>query len=183
MPILKKLLVITSCALLYYGCFYLNKFVFDELEFSFGVNWVFIPSGLKLLMVLIAVEDAAIGITLASWMIGLDHYYLDSLLSTLVTGVISGCSPLLARKICLDFLGIDKELVGLSPRSILIMSLVFSILSASLHQLWFLYNNISENFLNSLAVMALGNMLGTALVLSAISIGDRYLVRLFKPSE
>ena len=183
MPILKKLLVITSCALLYYGCFYLNKFVFDELEFSFGVNWVFIPSGLKLLMVLIAVEDAAIGITLASWMIGLDHYYLDSLLTTLVTGVISGCSPLLARKICLDFLGIDKELIGITPRSILIMSLVFSILSASLHQIWFFHNRATENFLHSLAVMAVGDLLGTALVLSVISIGDRYLLRLFKPSE
>lgn len=166
----KRLLLIAICALVYYWCFYLNKFIFDEYEFSFGVNWVFIPSGLQLVMVLIAIEDAAIGIALASCVIGFEHYQMDSMIRTLVTGIIAGSSPLLARKICFDFLGIDKNLRHISSKSILMMSIIFSIISASLHQIWFFYNGATDKFIHSLAVMALGDFLGTALVLTLISI-------------
>ena len=54
--------------------------------------------------------------------------------------------------------------------NIIQMSLVFACLSASLHQIWFFYNGKSEAFTQSLFVMAVGNLLGTALVLVAISI-------------
>ena len=171
----KRLLLIASCAFFYYWCFYLNKFIFDEYEFSFGVNWIFIPSGLQLVMVLIAIEDAAIGIGLASLLIGLDNYQLESLTRTLVTAVISGGSPLLARKICLDFLGIDNELFKLTPKSILVMSIVFSVLSATLHQIWFSYNGVTQQFAQSLFVMAIGDLFGTALVLTLISTASKFI--------
>ena len=175
MAIYKRLLLIASCAFFYYWFFYLNKFIFDEYEFSFGVNWIFIPSGLQLVMVLIAIEDAAIGIGLASLLIGLDNYQLESLTRTLVTAVISGGSPLLARKICLDFLGVDKELFKLTPKSILVMSIVFSVLSATLHQIWFSYNSVTQQFAHSLFVMAIGNLFGTALVLTLISTASKFI--------
>jgi hypothetical protein len=48
------------------------------------------------------------------------------------------------------------------------MSFVFAIVSASLHQIWFFYNEKSEAFTQSLFVMAVGNLLGTILVLGTI---------------
>ena len=178
-----RALVVASCALLYYWCFYFNRFIFNQLEFSFGVNWIFIPSGLRLVMVLIAIEEAAIGIVFASFLIGLENYYLESLLKTSVTAIISGGSPLLARIICLNFLGIDKELFKLTPKSILVMSIVFSLLSASLHQLWFNYNGLNQQFIHSLTVMAIGDLIGTILVLSLISVTTRFVKKFDSPGQ
>jgi hypothetical protein len=170
MHLLKRILTVSACALFYYLAFSLNKAIFDEYDFSFGVNWVFVPSGLQLVLVLTAVEDAALGITLASWLIGFLYYPLESDIRTMMTGVITGLSPVIARKISFDHLGIEADLRNLSFQAIVQMSFIFALLSAALHQLWFYYNGVSDKFIHSLMVMALGNVLGTLLVLSVIKI-------------
>jgi hypothetical protein len=48
------------------------------------------------------------------------------------------------------------------------MSVIFSLLSATLHQLWFFYNNVSDIFINNLFVMIIGNLSGTIIVLLLI---------------
>jgi hypothetical protein len=168
--LIKKITLVLTSALIYFLIFNLNKILFDTYEFSYGVNWIFIPSGFQLVLVLVAVGEGALGIVLASFIIGLENYYLDSVIRTFITALISGLAPLLSRKICFDFLGIDKELLNISAKAIIQMSLVFAFLSASLHQIWFFYNGKSEAFTQSLFVMAVGNLLGTALVLGTISI-------------
>ena len=170
MPLPKRIALVLACALFYYVIFHLNKLLFDTFEFSYGVNWVFIPSGFQLLIVLIAALDGAIGVALASLLIGFEFYFLDSFIRTLITALISGGSPLLARKICFDFLGIDKELTKLTSKAILQMSVVFGLISATLHQLWYFYNDKSDAFIQSLLVMTLGNLLGTALVLTTLKL-------------
>ena len=170
MTVIKKIALVLACALFYYLIFYFNKLLFEAYEFSYGVNWVFIPSGIQLLLVLVALEEGAVGIALASFLIGLENYYLESALRTLITGLISGFAPLLARKICFDFMGVDQQLIKITPKAIFQMSVVFSFISAILHQLWFFYNGKSDAFLQSLIVMAVGNLLGTALVLTALKL-------------
>ena len=76
MQFFKTLLTVSGYVAIYYWVFYLNKLIFDTYEFSFGVNWVFIPSGLQLLLVLIAVENAAIGIAIATCLIGFNDYQI-----------------------------------------------------------------------------------------------------------
>lgn len=49
------------------------------------------------------------------------------------------------------------------------MSLIFGFISASLHQVWFYYNNKSVEFLSDLLVMYVGNIFGTALVLMSVT--------------
>jgi hypothetical protein len=168
MLLAKKIVTTLACACFYYFAFTFNRFIFNEYTFSFGVNWIFIPSGLQLVLVLIAVEEAAIGIMLASWLIGFQHYYLGSDLHTITTGIITGTSPLLARKISFDFLHIEEDLKNLTIKSILQMSVIFSLLSATLHQLWFFYNNVSDIFINNLFVMIIGNLSGTIIILLLI---------------
>ena len=136
---IKNSSVVLISALVYLLFFYLNKLFFASYEFSYGVNWIFIPSGIQLLLVLVAGVYGAIGIFLASVVIGLQNYYLDSVFLTLITAFISGSSPLLARKICFDFLGVNKNLRNITFSLIVKMSLIFGLISASLHQLWFFF--------------------------------------------
>ena len=92
MTLPKRIALVAACALFYYVIFYLNKLLFDTYEFSYGVNWVFIPSGFQLLIVLIAAVDGAIGVALASIAIGFELYFLESSFRTLITAFISGGS-------------------------------------------------------------------------------------------
>jgi hypothetical protein len=109
MKFITKISLVLLSALAYYLIFYANKIIFESLEFSYGVNWIFIPSGIQLLLVLILIGEGALGIVLASFIIGLENYYLDSVIRTFITALISGIAPLISRKICFDFLGIEKR--------------------------------------------------------------------------
>jgi hypothetical protein len=177
---IKNSFIVLISALVYLLFFYLNKLFFASYEFSYGVNWIFIPSGIQLLLVLVAGVYGAIGIFLASVVIGLQNYYLDSVFLTLITALISGGSPLVARKICFDFLGVDKNLRNITFSLIVKMSLIFGFISASLHQVWFFYNNKSDDFLNSLLVMFSGDIAGTMLVFLMVSFLNIIVFR-FKP--
>ena len=75
MKVMKKIALVVVSALVYYLVFYLNKLFFGIYEFSYGVNWIFIPSGIQLLLVLVAGIDGALGIFLASLFIGLENYF------------------------------------------------------------------------------------------------------------
>ncbi len=52
---------------------------------------------------------AALGIALVSLAIDLIHYFNGDVITAVVTGLISGGSPLLARTICIDRLGLKEE--------------------------------------------------------------------------
>jgi len=169
MKTIKSITFILASSFFYYLTFSVNQQFFNAYEFSFGVNWVFIPSGIQLLLVLVSGVYGAIGIFIASFIIGLKDYYLDSVFLTLITAFISGGSPLLARKICFDFLGVDKNLRNITFKLIVQISLIFGLISASIHQVWFFYNSRSDDFLNNLLVMFSGDIAGTMLVLLSVS--------------
>ena len=179
----KQVITAIACAIGYYIVFNFNQLLFNEYKFSFGVNWVFIPSGLQLVLVLTAVESAAVGIIMASWIIGYTDYFIGSLIFTFVTGLLTGVSPLISRKISFDFLSIEEDLGNLTFKGIVQMSVIFALISATLHQLWFFYNDISDKFLHSAAVMAIGNLLGTIVVLCLIKVTSHTLRRIVSASK
>ena len=183
MHLIKQIFTVLVCAVAYYVVFYFNKFIFNEYVFSFGVNWVFIPSGLQLVLVLTAVESAALGIVLASWIIGYTDYFVGSLIFTFITGLITGASPLISRKISFDFLHIEEDLRNLTFKGIVRISMIFALISATLHQLWFFYNDVSDRFIHNTVVMAIGNLLGTIVILSFIKVTSETFMRNSSPSK
>lgn len=167
---------ILSLAMGYVAMFYCNGFLFDSLQFSHGVNWVFLPSGLRLLLVLIFGFDGALGISLGSLII---NYALgDTGVFAVGKAVISGFSPLLARYMVVHHFSLGRQLEGIQYRMLFKISVTFALVSAVAHQLWFFWHEKTENFVSSTLVMALGDLLGTALVLTLFS----WLIRTFKLS-
>lgn len=165
-----RVLLVLGCAVVYFFAFKLNFLLFDSLEFSQGVNWIFLPSGLRILLVLVLMSSGALGIAFASCFINYTTGSADQHMFNIVTGVISGFAPLLARKICVDYLQLGASLNNLTSKSLFQLSVVFALLSAVLHQVWFFWNAVSENFIASSLVMAVGDWLGTVLVLATASL-------------
>ena len=168
-PVAKALFVV-ACAVAYFFAFKLNLMLFDSLEFSQGVNWIFLPSGLRMLLVLVLLHSSAIGIALASCYINYMMGSTDQHVFNIVTALISGFAPLIARQICVDYLQLGTSLNNLTSKSLFQLSVVFAVISGVLHQVWFFWNHATENFVVNSFVMSVGDWVGTVLVLATASV-------------
>jgi hypothetical protein len=162
---MKRLWVILIAALIYYTSLYFNELMWGETEFSFDVHWVFFPSGIRFILVLLALESGAIGIALGGMIWNFQDHPDLGFEFAFITGCIAGLSPWLARGLSVKFLNLDEQFKVVSPQTLLKISMLFATLSAMLHQVWFFYQGLTENWGVSFGVMALSNWIGTLLVL------------------
>ena len=165
MTISKKLLVIGIAAVLYYLSLWFNELIWGETEFSFDVHWVFFPSGIRFILVLLALEWGAVGIALGGMLWNFQDHPDLGLEFAVITGLIAGLSPVIARKLSVQFLDLDPEFKVVTPLTLLKISMLFATLSALLHQIWFFSQGLTEHLPLSFGVMAMSNLAGTWLVL------------------
>jgi hypothetical protein len=159
--------MVALSALAYWLMFGLNQWLFSAFDFSTGVSWVYLPSGMRLMLVLLFGAWGASGIVLASAYITVATGYLPAdLTTTVVTGLISGFAPWLAWRWCRDFAQLDMDLNNLNGKNLAIVALVFALVSPVLHQLWFAWRGVSADWISATAVMAIGDWVGTVLVLA-----------------
>lgn len=158
--------VIAACCLAYVLLERLNHYAFEALQYATMVHWIYLPSGLRLACVLIFVVPGAIGVALGLVLVTWPYFAGDPV-SALATGVASGLAPLLARRICHRFLGMDLELRNLTPARLFVIAAVFAAMSAAMLQAIFVWRGYSVNYLLGTAVMALGDLVGTVIVLYA----------------
>jgi hypothetical protein len=157
------------CAIAYFYAFQLNLYWFDWFEYSPGANWIFIPSGLRLLFVLVLLETGALGIAAASLLIN----YLgtpDAHLFNIVTALLSAGSPYVSRHIAVHLLKLSPQLAGLTSGEFFKLSVLFAVISSTLHQIWFSWQGVTDNWLLSALAMGVGDWLGTVLVLAFASL-------------
>jgi ABC-type glycerol-3-phosphate transport system permease component len=161
-----KALIMLGCAAFYVYAFKLNFYFFESLNFSQGVNWVFIPSGLRLLFVLVFLEAGAIGVIAGSIFINYTIFQPENFQHIIVTGLISGASPLLALAVSRRIFSLDSTLSGFTTQTLFKVSVLFALFSSVLHQGWFFVVGDTDNFIINSAVMALGDWFGTVLVIA-----------------
>jgi len=157
--------VVIGTALAYGVLFQVNNWLFGALTFSAGVNWIFLPSGLRLAFILVFGLSGALGIALASIVTSLLFFFEGDWTFAAVTGLISGGAPLMAHKFCQDFLGLGADLQNLSGAGLLKMAAVFAIISPLMHQLWFVSQGVTQDFWPSTSAMVVGDLLGSLAVL------------------
>ncbi len=166
-----SLIVVIGSALGFYLLCQINDWLFQALAYAEGVNWVFLPSGLRLGLVLMFGGAGALGVVLGSLFVGLDRP--QALEVTVVAALLSGLAPWLARWVCLRALGLRDNLSHLKARQLMQMALIFALISSVLHQVFYVSTGLSDSLLKGTAVMALGDLLGTLLVLYGLKIALR----------
>jgi hypothetical protein len=164
-----QLTSITSSALLYYGCFHLNLLLFESLELHSGANWIFLPAGVRLLCTLVLAGAGAIGLLIASLISSLQFYAEMGLLTNLVSACISAGAPYLVYRLAL-MNGFPATLEKLNAAKLCLLSLVYALMSALLHSLWYWLRSVHTDFLSGFSAMLAGDLIGTMLVLYAMKI-------------
>jgi hypothetical protein len=159
-------------ALAYSALFYLNSWLTSHLAYGLGVNWIYLPAGLRLFLTLIFGLPAAIGISVVSFLICYFGEFPPEFTTCLGIGLISGFAPYLARIFVISNIKLAPDLSDLSLPKLVGCILIYALLSAGLHQWWFAVRGLDESgSLNHFLVMFLGDIFGTVLLVTLIKYG------------
>ena len=140
-----------------------------------GAHLVHIPSGFKLLLVLVCGWSAALAIGVVSFAAGALFFFKDQHLLALQLALANALAPWLTRRFFIDHLALDESLSNLNSRRLLSMGLLFALLNSCMNQLLIQYNGASTSLMDGLLVMFIGDVTGILLVM----VGFRALVRRF----
>ena len=156
-------------ALSYTSLFYFNNWLTSELVFGLGVNWIYLPAGLRLFLTLIFGLPGAIGISFASFLISYYGNFSHDLVLCIGIGLVSGFAPYLARVFVMSNLRLTPDLSDLNFQKLVLCILIYALLSAGLHQWWFSTIALENaGSLSHFSVMFIGDVLGSLLLISLI---------------
>jgi hypothetical protein len=124
---------------------------------------------LRLLFVLVLLRTGAMSIVIGTLLVNYNIGNPDTHVVNIVTALISGASPYIARQLAVIWFGLDQQLGNVSGRMFFHLSVLFSGVNALTHQLWYFWEGRTQNFLGSAAAMAVGDWTGTVLVLATAS--------------
>jgi hypothetical protein len=166
-------------ALLYSALFFFNDWLTEIVKYDLGVSWVYLPAGLRLFLILIFGLAGAIGIAAASFAISYFGVFPPDLVTCIGIGLISGFAPLLAKWVVVSNTHISNDLSNLSLQKILFCILVYALVSAGLHQWWFVVRDLESGSLNHFLVMFAGDVAGSILLIVLV----KYSIDLIKRSK
>jgi hypothetical protein len=166
-------------ALLYSTLFFFNDWVTEAAKYDLGVSWIYLPAGLRLFLILIFGLAGAIGIAIASFTISYFGVFLPDLVTCIGIGLISGFAPLLAKWVVVSNIPINNDLSNLSLQKIIFCVVVYSLMSAGLHQYWFVLRGLESGSLDHFLVMFIGDIAGSILLIALI----KYSIDLVKRSK
>jgi len=158
-------------AALYMAFFYFNQSITAPLEEARGVNWIFLPAGLRIFLTLILDYSGAIGLAIASLLINYIGFYDYGFTSTLGIAVICGVAPLLGRHFVIHNLKVQPDLSNISLKQLLVIIVAYSLLSSGLHQLWFAARGLDSGSWNHFVAMFCGDVAGSILFVAVIKYG------------
>ena len=152
--------------------FYINSWITTELVFGLGVNWIYLPAGLRLFLTLIFGLPGAIGIAIASTLISYYGELSSDLAICIGTGLISGFAPYLARIFVFSNVKLESDLSNLNLQKLLLCIVIYALMSAGLHQYWYATLGLENTgSVNHFAVMAIGDVMGSILLIALIKSG------------
>jgi len=165
MQIQKTIFVVLTTALAYVALFSINSYAYNALDMSASEPWVFLPSGLRILSILLFVEWGSLGLVLGSILMGWGQVYGEDPALALGVAVISGLAPLVARSLYMRYGALDENLEGLTAACLLRLTLVFCAISALMQQAWLAYCGRTNDVLQSMGMHFTGELLGALLLL------------------
>jgi hypothetical protein len=173
-----QLAMVGATIILFLAALAVNELLFTRLEFGAGVNWIYLPAGVRLLCTLLFAEAGAIGLLLVSWLVCFFHFFPNDPVRAFAGGILASAAPYGVYLIARHVYGLNATLTNLSPLRLLQCALMFSIASPALHHLWFAFYEHKPHLAESFAAMLTGDLAGTLIVLY----GARWLLLRVRPA-
>jgi hypothetical protein len=143
----------------------INELLFAQFEFAPGINWIYLPAGVRLLATLMFGEAGAVGLLFISWIVCFVDFFPNDPVRSFVGGILASASPYLVYRAMQCFTDLQPSLQNLTAKRLLVCALMFSFASPFLHHLWFALYEHKNHLGASFLAMASGDLGGTLAVL------------------
>jgi len=163
--------------IVFIGLNWVNELVFGHLEQSNGINWVFIPAGIRLLSTLLFGLAGFEGLLLAGIYLNFYHFHFQSDFRAWSGALAGAGGPYLAYLFAKHWFDLGPRLKGLSAPRLLFTGVLCGFMSPVFHHafMWVLTGLVDWT---ALAVMIIGDIAGILIVLFTvkcmIALTDRY---------
>lgn len=169
--LVEAVVLVGISAFLYWAGFEVQGWLFSFTEHIPGVNWFYLPSGLRVLLVMVAGAFGATGIFLATIVIDLMHMPDIRGSMMLATALASGFGAWVALWLLRRIGVISEGLTGLTTVALLQFALLFSIFNALFHQtVWLISNRSGSLFMVDVWPMFVGDLLGATAFLYGLKL-------------
>ena len=174
-------LMVLLSAFLFAQFFRLNDQLFGFAQHTQDINWIFLPAGFRVLLVLVLDIPGALGIAVAGLWLNIDRLDHTTLPFILATGLVSGFGPWCVKYIMQKRGLLGPDLTHLSSSSLLQFVLFYAAVNAISHQLIFWgFSPESSRPWVDVWPMFVGDLTGALLVLYAFKLGLPWLTGLFQ---
>jgi hypothetical protein len=164
--------LIATSGILWFGFSTFNKEVLSATNFSTGVELVYLPAGIRLILVLIFGIWGAIGIAFANLFLVTMNIGHQSPEAIVINSVIAGFVPLLALRAVQRLLGVDHDLSSLRPIHLPLLALAVSVTTPVAFNIQFVALGVTQvsYLFENLSAMMLGDFLGCLVALAVLRV-------------
>jgi hypothetical protein len=161
---------ILGTALFFIGSLWANQAIFTHTEFVRGVNWIYLPAGIRLLSTLLLGVDGAIGLLIASWLVNFFYFFPHDPVRSFVGGIVATAAPYAVYRLAREMYGLDASLSNLTAKRLFVLTVAYAIAGPLLHHLWFYLNGDAQNLPERFLAMFVGDFSGTLIVIYTLKI-------------
>lgn len=142
----------------------LNEFFFAQLEHSQGINWVFLPAGIRLLATLLFGFAGFVGLLAAGIFLNFQHFAFPDEIRA-VSGALAGAGgPYLAYLFAKHWFDLGPRLKNLTARRLLLTGVLCGLMSPALHHAFMWVQTGLVDWI-ALTAMITGDIVGILIVL------------------
>ncbi|NIE62574.1 MASE1 domain-containing protein [Burkholderia sp. Ax-1719] len=156
---------ISGTVLVYLLTLWVDERLFLHSGFPRFVEWIYLPTGIRLLSTLLLGMDGAIGLLIAALLVDFFHYFPHDPVRAIAGAIISSVGPYAVYRLALERYGLKASLVNLTPRRLLVLAFAVAFTNATLHHIWFALAGTTQNLLESYSMMFGGDLLGALILL------------------
>jgi hypothetical protein len=156
---------VVGTAVVFVLSLWINQEIFTHTEFVRGVNWIYLPTGVRLLSTLLLGADGASGLLVAGLLVDFCYFFPHDPVRAVVGAILSAVGPYAVYRLALERYDLRASLTNLTPRRLLVMALAVAITNPLLHHIWFALQGDTHNIVESFFMMFAGDLSGALIML------------------
>jgi hypothetical protein len=147
---------------------WINQAVFSHTSFVRGINWIFLPSGVRLLGTLLVGFDGFVGLLVGGLLMDFIYWFPHDPVRAIAGAILGSLAPYLVYRLALERYDLKASLTNLTPKRLLILAVAYSVANPFLHHIWFALQGNTENIVESFIMMFVGDLTGALIMLYAM---------------
>lgn len=156
---------ITGTVIIYLLTLWLDELVFVHSTLPSFADWIYLPTGIRLLSTLLLGVDGAIGLLISGLIVDFFHYFPNDPVRAIAGAIFSAAGPYIVYRLALECYGLKASLTNLTPKRLVVLAVAVAFANSTLHHVWFALTGNTQNWLKDYCTMFVGDLLGALILL------------------